>query len=327
MFLILSYLVPDLPRLLFRLLRAVQWLLLGIFYFSVACYILACIGLVRAFERSDLAGTALFPILPLVAVIALAWFAFKQDKRREALGLDDFRGDWLFFRYGQEIDHTTISIPVKANWGFKETEVSAVTLRTTLAERIAARLPYSNVKVMVRKLITDRQTNDQKEFTRVLIQSAYGSSVTLFIHYACFGQTITAHYFIYRRGTYDLWSVLRFLLMSPFTMWLWIIPWLLNRDSIIARISEYRGSSFEAIDLQTMFGVAHRVIYEETAETLKQVGLWTEEIQKIINYNIQNVRSLQNVAINNSPNAVMAGVDVVSTETGRPARQPLAAER
>jgi hypothetical protein len=298
-FTILSYVIPDFQRFIFRFVRTVQWLLLSVFYVCVGGYILASLGLVRAFGGG--AGVAIIPVLPLGAILIFAIFAYERDKQREALGLDDFSNDWLFFRYGEMIDYSTLTIPVKDNWGFKETEVSAQTLRTTLAERIAERMPFENLQIMARKLITDRHSGEQKEFTRILIQSKYGSSVTVFIHYAAFGQTITAHHFTHRRGTYDTWAVVRFVLSSPFTIWFWGLGWLVNKDSILARISEFRSSSFDGIDLHTMHAVAHRVIYGETRALLKEADLLNEELTQQINNQIINFSgSVQGTFLNGS---------------------------
>jgi hypothetical protein len=302
-FTILSYVVPDFPRFVYRLVRTVQWLLLSAFYLAVGSYVLGSLSLAREFGGAGVA--ALLPVLPLGAILIFAILAYERDKQRESLGLDDFSNDWLFFRYGEMIDYSTLTIPVKDDWGFKETEVSAQTLRTTLAERIAGRMPFDNLQVLTRKLITDRQTGEQKEFTRILIQSKYGSSVTVFIHYAAFGQTITAHHFTHRRGTYDTWSVVRFVLASPFTVWFWGLGWLVNKDSILARISEFRSSSFDGIDLITMHRVAHRVIYGETRTLLEEAGLLNEELMQQINNQIINFSgSVQGTFLNGS---VVAG--------------------
>jgi hypothetical protein len=302
-FLILSYMIPDLQRFIYRLVRTVQWLLLSAFYLGVGGYVLTSLGMVRVFGGA--AGFAIVPVLPLGAIIIFATFAYGRDKQRESLGLDDFSNNWLFFRYGEMIDYSTLTIPVKDHWGFKETEVSAQTLRTTLAERIAKRIPLENLHVMDRKLITDRHSGEQKEFTRILIKSKYGSSVTLFIHYAAFGQTITAHHFTHRRGTYDNWSVVRFVLASPFTIWFWGLGWLINKDSILAKISEFRGSSFDGIDITTMHAVAHRVLYEETYTLLEEADLLNEEIKQQINNQIINFSgSVQGTFLNGS---VVAG--------------------
>jgi hypothetical protein len=318
MFQFLYLLSTDFPQLWRRTVLFVQWFFLAVYYSAL-------IGAVAfQYGAGDL-PSALLTAAPTAIIIALAILAFEEDKRRDTLGSDDFRGGWLFFRYGQEIDYVAIPIPVKDQWGVKETLVSAETLRTTLAERICARLPYESVQVIGRKIIADLETGEQKEFTRISIRSTFGSTVTMFLHYAALGQTITAHYFTYRRGVYSVWALVKFALASPFTLWFWGIPWLLNRHSLVSRISDFRSSSFDVIDLQTMYGVAHRVVYEETAAALQEVGLLTEELQQIININIQSVRNLQSLAIINSPGAVMSGNEVSPEERSRATRNPLSA--
>ena len=316
----LNVLFDLFPKLWMRIVRLIQWTLLGIFYFGVLGTFLTTVGIGSTFGSTDLVGAGFMSLVPLAICLTLAILAYRADKEREALGLDDFRDDWLFFRYGQQIDYTTIHIPVKAQWGFKETRISADTLSASLGQRIIARLPLESVQVMVRKAIADLQTGEQKEFIRISVRSMFGSSVTMFVHYAAFGQTITAHHFTFRRGTYGFWDLAKFVLASPFTIWFWGIPWLRNQHSIISRISDFRSSSFEVIDLQTMYGVAHRVVYEETADALQQVGLLTEEIKQIINFNIQSVRNLQSLAVMGSPNAVISGVEISSNE--RPSSRP-----
>lgn len=305
MFQFLYLLSADFPQLWRRTVLFVQWFFLALYY----SFLIGAVGF--QYQMGDY-PSAFMTVAPTIVFIALAIVAFEQDKKRDTLGLDDFRDGRLFFRYGQEVDYVAIPIPVKEQWGFKETSISAETLRTTLAERICARLPYESVQVIGRKIIADLETGEQKEFTRISIRSAFGSSVTMFLHYAAFGQTITAHYFTYRRGIYTIWALIKFALASPFTLWFWGIPWLLNRHSLVSRISDFRSSSFDAIDLQTMYGVAHRVVYEETAEALEEVGLLTEALKQIININIQSVRNLQNLSIINSPGAQVSGSNVAS---------------
>jgi hypothetical protein len=318
MFQFLYLLSTDFPQLWRRVVLFVQWTFLVLYYSFL-------IGTFTTINRAGDLYTAFLTVAPTAVFIALALLAFQQDKRRDALGSDDFRDGWLFFRYGQQIDYVTIPIPVKEQWGFKETLISAETLRTNLAEKICARLPYETVQVIGRKVIADLETGEQKEFTRISIRSPFGSMVTMYLHYAAFGQTITAHYFTYRRGIYGFWALAKFALASPFTPWFWGIPWLRNRHSLISRISDFRSSSFDGIDLQTMYGVAHRVVYEETAAALREVGLLTEELQQIININIQSVRNLQSLAVINSPGAVMSGNEVSLEERSRVARSSLSA--
>jgi hypothetical protein len=312
----LTSLFPDFPYLLARAIAALQWLLLSAFYFfwlAVSFFFISLSGSGDLESRVQVVAIGGFIATPLVVILALSAWAFGEDKQREAAGADDFRDNWLFFRYGHRVNYAILSIPVKSIWSFEEVQASAEDLRADLAERIAKRLPHHAVQIMAHKLITDTETSEKKGFTRILIQSAYGSTVTVFIHYASFGQTITAHYFTYCRGTYDILSIVKFVLSSPFTIWFWGLPWLLNQFSIIAKISKFRVSSFDTIDLQTMYGVARRVIFEETDAMLKTAGLLTEELQRAIQYQLN-----QTVQISNASNFSVGDISQAGMQEDRP---------
>src|SRR5436305_840497 len=213
---------------------------------------------------------ALFIIVPC---LVLSSCAFMADKTRESQSMDDFSGGRLFFRYGHQTDYTNISIPIDRKWDFEKTLSYAQELRSSLAQRLAARLPSELVQVLGDVVVCDRGTREQKEFLRVCVRSRFGSMLTHFVHYASFGQTITAHYFTFIRGTYNELDVIKFVLLSPFTIWSWGGPWLLNRYSVISSLSVYRASSFDGIDLQTMFCLTNKVVYEETEKLLTEAGL------------------------------------------------------
>jgi hypothetical protein len=137
-------------------------------------------------------------------------------------------------------------------------------------------------------VVKDNSTGEQKEFLRVCVRSRFGSMLTHFVHYASYGKTITTHYFTYVRGTHSDWDVVKFVLLSPFTIWFWGGSWLLNRYSVISHLSVYRASSFDGIDLVTMYCLTNRAVYEETESLLTEAGLITEEIRQIIHGNIYN---------------------------------------
>jgi hypothetical protein len=176
-----------------------------------------------------------------------------------------------------------------------------------LAQRIAARLPESLAQVLGTVVVKDRSTGEQKEFLRVCVRSRFGSLLTHFVHYASYGQTITAHYFTYVRGIHDDLDVVKFIVLSPFTIWSWGVPWLLNRYSIISHLSVYRASSFDGIDMRTMYCLTNKAVYEETEKLLTEAGLITEEIRQVIYNNIYN-NNQQNISISNSPGASLGGV-------------------
>jgi hypothetical protein len=256
--------------LTFQLLRRMKW-------FFVACFYL---GLFELFGAKAIFFLALFFVLSILAYLG--------DKTRETQAMEDFAGDRLFFRYGEQVDSAAIPIPVDPKWGFEETQSYAETLRLSLARRVASRLPESLVQVLGNVVVTDQGTGEQKAFLRVCVRSRFGSLLTHFVHCANFGQTITAHFFTYVRGVHRDLDVLKFVLLSPFTLWFWGLPWLLNRYSIIAHLSAYRASSFDGIDLRTMFCLTNKVVFEETQALLTEAGLMTEEILQIINNRIYN---------------------------------------
>jgi hypothetical protein len=227
-----------------------------------------------------------FMILMLPAV-----FAYIKDKEREAQGMDNFTGTRLFFRYGDEVHHISFSVPVKAEWSPEETTRFAARLREDLARRVGARIPPALAQADL-LTIADQQSGEKKDFLRILVRSRFGSLLAHFVHYASYGQTVTAHYFTFVRGIQTDWAVARFVIESPFTIWFWGIPWLLNQYSIIAEISRFRTSSFDGIDLQTMYNLTRYVLLCETQEVLEEAGLLTEEVRQIIFNQFNSTQSI-----------------------------------
>lgn len=272
-------------RLVIQIVRRFKWTFIALFY----------IGLGVTLEYRM--------IIVLAPFILLSMVAYFRDKEREERGMEDFRGNWLFFRYGNEIDQTVLPIPVHAEWTAEETYQFSQSLRAGLGQRILGRLPADAVQVLPSLTITDQGSGEKKDFLRVLVRSRFGSMLTHFVHYASFGRTITAHYFVYLRGTHNEWDVVKFVLASPFTIWFWGVPWLLNRHSIISDLSEFRDNSFDGIDLQTMYSLTHQVVIEETIKILEEAGLLTEEVKQAIYYSFN-----QKISIKGAPGMSMGNV-------------------
>ena len=261
----------DQLRVFFQILSACKWLLVTIFYMAV----------IVTFKVWAV------PLLTLGwAIIA---FAYQVDRQREGTGNDDFSGGWLFFRYGEQAESSLLAIPAKPDWNKEETANFARSLCESLADSLGACLPPDSAQVGYR-LITDQESGEQKAFVRVLVRSRFGSMLTHFVHYAPFGRTITAHYFTYVRGPQSNLALLKFFFLSPLTAWFWAIPFLLNRYSILSEISRYRASSFDGIDLPTMYNLTHREVLQVTEQLLAEAGLLTEELQQQINYIVNNQR-------------------------------------
>jgi hypothetical protein len=253
--------------------------------------------------------------------LAVASIAYLRDRHREEYAMDDFKGSRLFFRYGQLLYRAVISIPVREEWSFQATQVSAQTLRATLAQRIVRRLPAESVQVIGDNVITDRKTSEHKTFIRAWVRSSFGSMVTFFVHYAVFGHTITAHYYTYRRGAHHDWDAVKFILASPLTIWFWLIPWLRNRYSIIASSSHFRESSFDEIDLLTMFCVVHRVVFGETEKMLEEAHLLTEDIRQQIHNHINNYN---HIGISGSSNVNIGNGNIARSSGPAPQARPAA---
>ncbi|HEY0558061.1 MAG TPA: hypothetical protein VGG20_27675 [Thermoanaerobaculia bacterium] len=257
-------------NLVLQVLRRLKWVFVVWFYWLIFW---------------ALGGKALLILIPCFALSAGAYLG---DKTRESRSMDDFSGGRLFFRYGEQVDFTSLPIPINHNWSFGETQGYAQKLRLALARKISDRLPENLVQVLGEVVVTDQTTGEKKEFLRVCVRSRFGSLLTHFVHCADFGQTITAHFLTYIRGTYSDWDVAKFMLLSPFTLWFWGISWLLNRYSIISHLSVYRASSYDGIDLRTMFCLTNKVVYEEAESLLTEAGLITEQIRAVIQNSIYN---------------------------------------
>lgn len=245
-------------------------------------------------------------ILFFLACIGLSLALFEVDKRRETDGADHFRGGRLFYRYGEEIERVFFSLPVKSEWDAEKTAGFARTLQERLAARLQGRVPSELVDVKDDLRVTDRSTNETKSFLRILAKSRYGSTLAHFVHYASFGRTLTAHYFTYLRGTFSQWDVFKFAIASPFTIWFWGLPWLLNQHSILEEISRFRSSSFDGVDIRTLYGMTKSILYEETEQILRDTGLLTEEVQQIIN--IHKHSTVNKFSISNSANVNVGGI-------------------
>lgn len=278
--------------LMFAILRRFKWVFIIFFYFA-------------AFVTLKLWFVVL--IFVFFAFSSLVYF---EDKGRESRGEDYFRGDWLFYRYGNEVDRSVLSIPGKPSWSADEAQVFVQALQASLARRTVERLPADLVQVSPALEVADQASGERKQFLRVQVRSRFGSLLTHFIHYASFGNTITAHYFTFLRGTHSDWDIVKFVLESPFTCWFWAIPWLMNRHSIVASISKYRDSSFDAIDLETMYALTHLVVYQGTGAVLQEAGLLTEEVRQVLQMNFLGKMKIggQKLRIDNSPGAQIRGV-------------------
>jgi|HubBroStandDraft_3_1064219.scaffolds.fasta_scaffold22197_3 hypothetical protein len=237
-------------------------------------------------------GTLGLGLLLILAVFVLSYLALAEDRRRESAGNDDFRGTGLFYRYGKQISYKTVSIPLQRESDAGKALRVAGELRDGIAQRVAHRLPGA-AEVLSPLEIKDRDAPNEggKDLVRVRSVSHRGSLLVHFLHYAPLGQSVTAHHFIFLRGTHKPFDEFRFVFFSPFTIWMWGLPWVQNRFSILSHLSMAVSNSFDEIDLQTLFEATSSVIVAATEAVLRENGLLTEELhQLIVNNHYNNQR-------------------------------------
>lgn len=259
--------------------------------------------------------------LVFLLFIGMSLAAYRFDVEREEKGADHFRGGRLFYRYGDELEKVFFSLPTKSEWDAETIAQFARSLQDRLAARLQARVPTELVSVKDLQ-ITDLSTQESKSFLRILAKSRFGSTLTHFVHYASFGRTLTAHYFTHLRGTFSEWEVVKFAIASPFTIWLWGVPWLLNQHSIISDISRFRSSSFDGVDIRTLYSMTKVILYEETEQILRDAGLLTEEVQQIIN--IHKHSHVNTLSISNSSNVTLRDVSLSAGVQPAPKRPEVA---
>ena len=75
----------------------------------------------------------------------------------------------------------------------------------------------------------------------------------------------------------------------------------------LSHLSVYRASSFDGIDLRTMYSLTNKIVYEETEKLLKEAELLTEEIRQVIYNNIYN-NNQQSISISHSAGVTLGSV-------------------
>ena len=248
----------------------------------------------------------------LTLFMGLGAFAYHTDLEREKQSSDDFKGGGLFFRYGKEVNGARWYIRVKPEWSAEETRSFAEDLRCNVAERIDRHLPDDSVQVMHSVVIRENNRGLGKVFVRIWGKTELGSLIVHFLHFASLGRSITLHYRSFVRGTHTTLDIIKFILASPLSFWLWIWPWANNEYSILSHLSHFYESSYDDMDLQTIYNATHYLLLTELQEILKEKGLLTEELQQMIFNQITN-NNVQNTISASHGGSVTVGGSVAQT--------------
>lgn len=299
-----------------KLSRIAKWLVLvGAYFWAVGL----CVGsalIPLAFSRNDFVqflGSGLSCILPVLIIgglMGLVYFTYKKDLERETSPSDDFKEDKLFFRYGYRLNHTTLTIPTKDEWGETQIRDFVGSLQQTLAKSIQNRFVSANVEITFPLTIKDKSlTLDERDFLKISFHSRRGSHVVHFVRYEITGKLIVAHFFTYVRGKYVWHDVVDFVITGPLHFWIWILDWFQNQYSVVSRISSYVKNSYDQIDLETYFEASYLALLDETRTVLKEEGLLSEDLERVISVNIDNSQNInvsgsQGVSVGNILNRV-----------------------
>ncbi|MFN8413163.1 MAG: hypothetical protein U0Z26_12320 [Anaerolineales bacterium] len=248
-------------------------------------------------------------VVPLVIVggmmAGMVWI-FKRDQKREEEASDDFKHENLFYRYGYEINHRTLSIATRVEWTDAQIQEFAAEMGERIATKIREHFAGANVEVINPVHIKDRDlTSDARDFLKIIFHSIRGSQVTHFIYHSVLGKYIVVHYITRVRGKYRWHDVVDFVITGPLTIWFWFANWMQNQYSVVAAISKFIGNSYDLIDLASYFESSYLVLMDETGIFLKEKGLLTEVLNNII---VQNINNSQNINVNNSSNVNLTGI-------------------
>ncbi len=252
---------------------------------------------------------ALFRWKPLPTFLFLVFFmllgawAYEADQEREKRSLDDFSGGGLFFRYGSQVASVVWAIPVKPEWSREETGSFADSLRLRVAEKVSARLPSDSVQILDSVIIREKNRSLRKPFARVWAKTDLGSLIVHFLHFAAFGRSLTLHYRSFVRGTHTRLDAIKFVVAAPLSVWLWLLPWINNEYSIQSRLANFYISSYDDMDLDTLYSTTHSLLLNGLQEVLEEEGILTEELQQLIFNHITN-SNVQQVSVAHSTGPV-----------------------
>ena len=242
----------------------------------------------------------------LALFMVIGVLAYQGDLEREKQSLDDFNGGGLFFRYGLEVANANWVIPVKTEWSAEETRSFAESLRRKVAERMRRHLPDASVQVLDTVVIREKNRSLGKEFARVWTKTELGSLMVHFLHFASFGRSMALHYRSFIRGTHTSFDIVKFVLATPLSFWFWIWPWANNEYSIISRISHFCESSYDDIDLHTIYITSRDLLLTELRDILEEEGILTEELRQMIFNQITN-NNVQNISASHGGSVTVGG--------------------
>ncbi len=245
--------------------------------------------------------------LPIILIV-IALLAYLRDKANEASINDDFKRGGLFSKYGTEVYSSIIPLKIDQNKTSKSKAQIISELRNELKAELNNQFASKTYFKMADIQVKDKKVpRDKRDFLRITFTTPRKSKINTMVYLQVLGNQVIIHQFVYLMGMYYWYDVLKFILFSPLSIWFWIIPWFRGEYNIInALSSRFSRSSFNSLDLVSIFKTATFLIQTNIMDYAKRNNILTEEVQNIIT---QNINNSQNVNINNSKGLSIGSVN------------------
>ena len=265
-------LLSTLLGLRYRDLKIIKVFLFGLFYFSIM--------FMSMFPR--------FALLkwPIIIAFAITIALYLMESNRTKAKSDSFKDDNLFFRYGSRISSFILHVKfpnelVEAQTNSFVAEMSEH-LEKSVVEEIEGRIIRGSHTTELLTVKDSRNTHDIREFLRFTYTGLRGGALTNFVNFEEIGSYVVINFDSHLKGIPYWYERLDFLFMSPFRIWLWIIPWIRGFFSISTAISQNLDNSFEEYDIAAYYNVSQNTVLNGIESFLEERGLLTTEMRNII---------------------------------------------
>lgn len=247
----------------------------------------------QASWEADLAAGMAIPLAVIVlAAMIFAAAGYFIDRYLDKALHDNFKGGYLFFRYGRQFYHSIIPIGLEEGATAQDMEGLVERLhdylRSHLHEQFANREGLQIKQLRIRDhgwkgRGEKRERYAEKLFLKISFQTPRKAKLHYFIHLNHLGHQLMAHHFAYLQGRHYWHHVLVFIAAAPFHAWFWAYRWVRGRYSIQSRLNRYFDpSSFDRIDLNTGFESLRFNLMMATLRFAKVYGLMAEELERAI---------------------------------------------
>ena len=247
-------------------------------------------------------------IIIVLFLVLIALTTFLIDKANHGSNNDDFKRGGLFAKYGIEVYSSIIPLKIDPAKTSKSKAQVIKELRDELKTELNGQFAAKSYFQMVDLQVKDKKLpQDRRDFLRITFTTPRNSKINTIVYLQVLGNQIILHQFVYLIGRYYWYDVLLFLIQSPLTIWFWIISWFRGEYNIVNKLSSrFSRSSYNSLDLVSIFKTATFLIQTFVMEYAKKNNLLTEEVQNIIT---QNINNSQKINLNNSKGVSIGSIN------------------